>query len=554
VKNPGTHNDEKLITSKMSTLNDYAAMFILKKVNLTAIQPGSTTGYQVYEFGNANNCSGICRLPGSSFNNPDNPNIETRLQISDGILVVGNNPSIPDNKSFYFKDGYLIAFKHPAIKLPVDLYLVPYGQTISNDKKLNITDYYYTPISRTVNFAGQQNHPFISGSNYTTTFNNYYGDQTRPFSFTTPRFANFFGNNNFKYISYGNVQFVNHPIWTRYQTGDARLANSLMKLTFFSGSRIFYKLYLTSSNKVPTKLIVELQDGCACAPWIWNNGSNFTSLPLSPIDMKKFDYSTSSTNTHPWTVAGNGNNLFSADLTALNINRQESMFNFEINNDANSDIYGIRFMFLDADNNIVNYGSDNLGQYPWDFVGWDQLLRLFTDQSNYVVYSGEGGNGQGGTNENHQVRSRGSAGTNDDPNRRSDIFAYDFRMKHIYQFEKSDADQIGYCLGIRGSECSGSANGCWEGWTRGPATKGYYIRTNLCDSGNNTMKWNIEPTEAGSRYVQIVSVSDTNLSFNVQGDNAYTAANEIILWDKANVRANRFRFSSNLSRAQYVDS
>lgn len=436
-------NVKTMVRSTTDTIN-YDFSYEIHDTNKMATDVFSYTAYKIIPSGY---CTGTCRTAGSTRNNDPQWCLKGT---SDGKLVCGNDSN--DNMSlFYFKDGFMKCSGNSSIAVPVEVYsLNGSGGSFTLGSKVSVTDYTLT-LRAPLFSSTQADDPQINSTNFNTVFGLPLSSAQRC-SFSAPVTV---PNESFRTIEYVNVKFNNAPIWSSRQTGDIRILRNnsvIVGGVDFAASAIFYRLSLSNTQRTPTKIVIFLEDGCACATYIWNKGGsgtwtwpNLSSTSGSGrLDMNRYNFETSSGPEH-WVLANSGKQAFVVNLPALT--RRNTQFMFEINNNSNSSMYGLQFMFLDADGQIVDRGSDTLGSNPDRFLCYDQLMRIWGDTYRLntndafgfsMIYVGDNWNGQ--DSGHNLLRSQGPHGGHRDTNiyYPYEYFLYDPRTYTLMTFSDTD--------------------------------------------------------------------------------------------------------------------
>lgn len=526
----GLISDVQIKTSikNLSDTVGWDYVFSIYDTGLRLTEFGNLASYKAYKIFHNGFCTGTCRRQGIT-------DPQWCLKgTTDGKLVCGNDPGDDPMSRFYFKDGFMKCSGNTRITIPIEIYEFTgsvYPFTISN--RVNVTDYTINLKTRLFS-SSQADDPQISSTNFNTVFGLDRSSAQRC-SFSSPSYV---PNGSFTNIEYVNVKFNNAPIWSSRQTGDVRiLRNNSIGNTgvYFGNSGIFYLLNVSNTQRTPSKIVIFLEDGCACAPFIWNKGGsgswNWTSLSSgssgTELDMNRYNFETISGSGSDWFSTTSGKKAFVVTLPT--ITRRNTQFLFSINNESNSNFYGIQFMFLDEDGQVVDRGSDLLGSNPEKFLCFDQLMRIWGDTYRLQtgsnngfsrLYIGGDWNGQmGGPN---ILRSKGPEGTGDDLSTYlpSEYFLYDPRTNKLMTFSNGDIEGEYILYPIDGL-----------------MTDGNYIRTYPSNSQpGDAARWIMVPrpsreSNEHDKAVMFQSITNSDIVLGVQGGDSHwgwrTSSNEI---------------------------
>lgn len=524
----GLISDTQMKTVVLSGTFGYDCVFQIRDTSKVFTDSVSKFSYKLYKIFNKGACFGKCRRS-SSQTDP-----EWCLKgTPDGNLVCGNDPGNNEYQlaQFYFKNGFMKCAGNDSLSIPIDVYSVKNEPNFLTDTKVNITDYDYIATSRLFS-TSQADDPQLDKTNINTTFG-MNRDMAMSCSLSKPDNV---PSGSYTYIEYLNVKFNNPPIWSKRQTGDVRLVRDKSKYGWYYNSAIHYNLSLSNTQRVPSKLVIFLEDGCACAPWIWNKGgpgSNWTALyGGTELDMKKYNFETVSSpqNDNYWFATMNGKKAFVVNLPS--ITRSKTQFAIEINNDKNSNFYGIQFMFLDADGQIVDRGSDLLNSNPDKFWCYDQLMRLRSSMYNTGIYMGGNNNDQ---NDGSMLLRSAGWSTGSDFSRYSPeyYFLYDPRTQRLMAVHDglNETDVILVPRGDFNQTDVTSYGPDRDKWipAKAPIPEGYFIHAfkdmpQIGDEG----RWIIEVRNDTNKEVIFRNKTNINQMLGVRGgrDNGwYTASN-----------------------------
>lgn len=416
--------------------------------------------YKAYKIFHNGFCLGTCRRQGIN-NDPQ----WCLKGTSGGKLVCGNDPGDDPLARFYFKDGFMKCSGNTTITIPVDIFILntTTGGSFTLGSRVNVTDYTLT-LKTPLFSVTQPDDPQISKTNFNTEFGNMF-DSDRDCSFSSPSYVPSGSyNSNLEYV---NVKFNKAPIWSTRQTGDNNIVRNLCRNDGYKNSYIFYLLELSSSQRVPSKLVVFLENGCYMKPQIWNLGAGSSSKywtnleSASELDMNKYNFEKKgSPSTNVWFGSSDGKKAFVVDLPDLK--RSKTQFSFEINNGSNSSMYGMQFMFLDADGQIVDRGSDLLETNPNKFLCYDQLIRLWGDTFRQATFRGQNrGFAPIFVASDTSIRSNGSefgsSSIDITANTKENYFIYDPRDQKLKAISDG-TKEIDLIVALRGSQDTGTSD------------------------------------------------------------------------------------------------
>lgn len=553
----------------------YDCVYEIRDTQRSITDTSSRLKYKLYKIFHKGYCLGKCRRPSST----NDPEWCLKGTSEGGKLFCGTDPGDSALARFYFKDGIMKCSGDTSLNIPIDIYSInentPGNFTINS--LVSVSDYEYIPTTRLFS-ATSSDDPKITKTNYNSVF----GMDTRnaqSCSFSNPSIV---PQSSSVAMEYLNVKFNNLPVWSKRQTGDVRILRNLSRNrdsggdVLYMNSHLFYYLELDGSKRIPSKIVVFLEDGCHANFWLWNKGGNgtwnWTNINgATELDMTKYNYETIGTPvTQGWFGTNNGKKAFVLNLPTLT--RNKTQFAIEINNDKNSSMYGIQFMFMDADGQIVDKGSDLLQSNPDKFLCYDQLIRLWGDTFKQATLDGRGWGYGGlymGNNNNDQnegsmlLRSYGwiIRDANISNYAPQDYFIYNpqsQRLIAVHDGEK-EADVIIAPRGnnvTRGTQDSYGPNGDNNDWwapQRGNIPNEFYLHAFLdSNSIGDEGRWIIDNRIDAIKEVTFKNKLNTNMYISVKGGGnqwGWDVGSRIMLvYDRPDQHSNGLIMSPSLTR------